>query len=123
LIRLARCSLAFFAFGLISALLAACHSFHVDATIENRTGAPVELLEVDYPSASFGANRLDAGADFHYRFQIRGSGPIAVSYTAPNSRAVHISGPTLTEGQQGQLQIILRPDATADFVPHFNATR
>ncbi len=36
-------------------LLAACHSYHIDAAIENRTGADIQLLEVDYPSASFGA--------------------------------------------------------------------
>jgi hypothetical protein len=34
----------------------ACHSYHVDATVENRTGSPIQLLEVDYPSASFGAD-------------------------------------------------------------------
>ena len=37
--------------------LTGCHSSHIDATVENRTGAPIELLEVDYPSASFGADR------------------------------------------------------------------
>ena len=36
----------------------ACHSYHIDATIENRTGAPIQLLEVDYPSASFGVDSL-----------------------------------------------------------------
>ena len=119
----ARFRLALSLIGLASALLTACHSYHIDATIENRTGAPVELLEVDYPSASFGADRLDTGAVFHYRFQIRGSGPITVSYTAPDGKTAHSSGPTLTEGQQGQLQIVLLPGAKAQFLRQFTAGR
>jgi hypothetical protein len=115
--------LAVFAIGLASLFVTACHSYHIDATIENRTGAPVQLLEVDYPSASFGADRLDTDADFHYRFQIRGSGPLTVSYTTQDGKAAHVSGPTLTEGQQGRLQIILLPGATAEFHPQFTATR
>jgi hypothetical protein len=117
--RRARCLLTLSITFLLSALLAACHSHHIDVTIENRTGAPVQLLEVDYPSASFGANRLDAGSDFRYSLQIRGSGPVAVSYTAPNGNVVQISGPTLAEGQQGQLQIVLLPGGQAGFVPRF----
>ena len=49
---------------LVSALAWAsgCHSYHVDVTVENRTGGAIQLLEVDYPSASFGADSLAAGA-------------------------------------------------------------
>jgi UDP-3-O-[3-hydroxymyristoyl] glucosamine N-acyltransferase len=43
-------------------LVAGCHSYHVETTVENRTGAPIQLLEVDYPSASFGADSLAAGS-------------------------------------------------------------
>ncbi len=98
-------------------LLSACHSYHIDATIENRTGAPIQLLEVDYPDASFGADSLATGADFHYRFQVRGSGPVKVSYSAANGKTVQISGPTLVEQQQGQLVIVLEPGGKVDFHP------
>lgn len=102
--------------GLLSALLlSACHSYHIDATVENRTGAPIQLLEVDYPDASFGTDSLAPGADFHYRFQVRGSGALKVSYTAANGQPVQISGPTLVEKQQGELLIILEPGGKAEF--------
>jgi hypothetical protein len=101
--------------------LAGCHSHHIDSTIENRTGAPVELLEVDYPSASFGDNRLEAGAVFHYRFQVRGSGPLTVEYTDSSGRQIHINGPTLVEGQQGQIRVVLEPDGKAEFLPQISA--
>jgi hypothetical protein len=96
-------------------LFSACHSYHIDATIENRTGAPIQLLEVDYPSASFGADALAADATFHYRFQVRGSGPLKISYTAANGQTVQISGPTLVERQQGPLEIVLEPGGKAEF--------
>ncbi len=97
---------------------AACHSYHIDTTIENRSGAPIQLIEVDYPEASFGVDSLANGAIFHYRFQVRGSGPLKLSYTAADGKQVQITGPMLTERQQGQLKIVLLPGGKADFLPH-----
>jgi hypothetical protein len=47
--------------------LAGCHSYHVETIVENHTGGLIRLLEVEYPSASFGVNSLAAGAEYHYR--------------------------------------------------------
>ena len=94
---------------------AGCHSYHVDATVENRTGAPIQLLEIDYPSASFGRDKLAAGELFKYRIQLQGSGPLKVHYTTADRRAVDISGPTVAERQQGALQIVLVPGGKAEF--------
>jgi hypothetical protein len=100
---------------------AACHSYHVETTIENRTGAAIQLLEVDYPTASFGADKLDAGAVFHYRIQLRGSGPLKVQYTAAGGHQtqipVQIDGPTVSERQEGTLQVVLLPGGKAEFHP------
>lgn len=98
-------------------LFSACHSYHIDASIENRTGAPIQLLEVDYPSASFGVDSLAPAADFHYRFQVRGSGQLKVTYTAANGKVIQISGPSLAERQQGTLEIVLEPGGKAEFHP------
>ncbi len=105
---------------LLAALLTVlgCRSYHVDITVENRTGTAIQLLEVDYPSASFGADRLAAGADFHYRLQIRGEGPVKVQYTAAGGQQEKIEGLTLAERQEGSLQIVLLPDGKAEFRPH-----
>ncbi len=104
------------AVALLSAsLLSACHSYHIDATVENRTGAPIQLLEVNYPDASFGVDSLAAGTDFHYRFQVRGSGQMKLSYTAVNGQTVQIAGPNFIERQQGELVIVLEPAGKAEF--------
>jgi len=96
---------------------AGCHSYHVETTVENRTGGAIQLLEVDYPSASYGADKLPDGGVFHYRIQLRGSGPLKVQYTASDGRPVEISGPTLVERQEGSLAIVLLPDGKAEFHP------
>jgi hypothetical protein len=102
---------------MLTALLAGCHSYHVETSVVNRTGGAIQLLEVDYPSASFGDNRLDAGGLFHYRIQVRGSGQLKVQYTTSDERQVHIDGPALAERQEGSLQIVLLPDGKAEFRP------
>ncbi len=95
-----------------------CHSYHIDATVENRTGAAIDLLEVDYPSASFGADRLAADADYRYRFQVRGSGPIKVQYSDSSSHQQRqMTGPELFERQEGRLEIVLLPGGKAEFHP------
>lgn len=106
----------------IAASLCACRSPRIDVTVENRTGSAIELLEVDYPSASFGADRLPAGADYRYRFQVRGSGPIRVQYTDPVSRQLRqASGPDLHEQQAGAIEILLLPAGRTEFHPAFTA--
>jgi hypothetical protein len=104
---------------LLPALLATtvCHSYHVETTVENRTGEPIQLLEVDYPSASFGADSLPAGALFHYRIQLQGAGPLKVQYTTGNGHQAQIEGPTVAERQEGRLQIVLLPGGKAEFYP------
>lgn len=106
------------------AAMAGCHSYHIETTVENRTGGPIELLEVDYPSASFGKNALAAGADFHYRIQVRGSGPLKVGYATGNgSHSVAIDGPELAEGEEGRLEIVLLPSGIAEFHPELTPRR
>ncbi len=104
-------------------ILSGCHSYRVDAVVENRTGSPIELLEVDYPSASFGVDKLAANADFHYRFQIRASGPVKVQYTeAATQKIRQTTGPDIFERQEGRIEIVLLPagriEIHPDLTPH-----
>ncbi len=96
-------------------LIAGCHSTQVDVTVKNRTGAPIRLLEVDYPNASFGADTMKAGADVHYHIQIQGSGNVKVQYTADDGRQAQSVGPKLTEHEEGKLEIDLLPDLKVEF--------
>ncbi|WP_348261491.1 hypothetical protein P8935_17020 [Telmatobacter sp. DSM 110680] len=98
-------------------MLTACHSYHIEATVENHTGGTVTLLEVDYPSASFGKDTLAADEVFHHRIQTRGDGPISVQYTGPHGRTVQVQGPQIYEQQEGSIEIVLLPNGKAEFHP------
>jgi hypothetical protein len=90
-------------------LLAAlgCHSAFIETTIRNQTDRPVTLVELDYPSASFGTQTLAPGQEFHYRFKVIGSGDVKLLYT-DSARADHtVPGPHLAEGDEGSLLVII----------------
>jgi hypothetical protein len=103
------------------AAMAGCHSYHVETSVENRTGGAIQLLEVDYPNASFGSNALAAGATYRYRIQLQGSGPLKVQFTASDGKQAQIGGPTVSEGQEGRLEIVLLPGGKAEFHPQLTA--
>jgi hypothetical protein len=87
--------------------IAGCHSPYVVTTVSNRTTHPIELIEVDYPSASFGTQNLAPGADFHYRFKVLGSGSMKLLYTDSTHQDHKSDGPFLKEGAEGPLTIAI----------------
>jgi len=89
--------------------LAGCHSAHIDATLSNRTDQPLSLVELDYPSASFGTQTLAPGAEFHYQFKVLGSGPATALWTDAAGRDHKSTGPTLKESDEGQLTVAFNP--------------
>jgi hypothetical protein len=94
-------------------LLAAtgCHSAYIEATVKNASGSAISLVEVDYPSASFGREALAAGAEYHYRFKVLGSSATKVLWTDAAHQEHSVPGPVLHEGDEGRLTITLEPSA------------
>jgi hypothetical protein len=92
--------------------LTGCHSAFIAATISNRTLEPLSLIEVDYPSASFGTQSLAPGQDFHYRFKVLGSGATTLLWTDPAHHDQKNSGPPLREGDEGILTITFNSGAS-----------
>jgi hypothetical protein len=89
------------------ATLTGCHSHYVVADITNTTPTPITLVELDYPSASFGTGTLAPGATFHYRFKILGDGPTKLLWTDSLHQDHTVPGPHLKEGQEGSLTIAI----------------
>ncbi len=90
--------------------LAGCHSAYIEATVSNRTTAPLGVVQVEYPSASFGTQSIAPGADFHYRFKVLGTGQMKITYTDAAEHDQKSTGPTLTEGTEGPLFITIATD-------------
>ncbi len=86
-----------------------CHSAYVEAVVSNHTAQPVTLVELDYPSASFGTQTLAPGADFKYRFKILGSGETKLLWTDAAHHDHTVTGPALKEGQEGPLVVTIQP--------------
>ncbi len=84
-----------------------CHSHYVEADVKNDSGAAVSLVEVDYPSASFGTESLASGAVYHYRFKILGNGATKILWTDAQRQDHSVSGPSLQEGQEGTLTVTI----------------
>jgi hypothetical protein len=99
-----------FSFFACLLVLAGCHSTHVMATVSNHTSQPILLLEVDYPSASFGTQNLAPGADFHYRFKVLGTGNMHLTYTDQAHHDHKADGSYLNEDADGPVHITIESD-------------
>jgi hypothetical protein len=93
--------------GLVLLTAAGCHSAYIEATVKNASGGAVSLVEVDYPSASFGSETLAADAEYHYRFKVLGSGATKVLWTDAAHVEHSVAGPVLHEGDEGRVAITL----------------
>jgi hypothetical protein len=106
-----------------ASFMAGCHSTFVQATIVNHSGAPLRLVEMDYPSASFGTTNLNKDAEFHYRFKIQGSGSAKLDFEDAEGKAHHSVGPELDEGQEGGLTITIGEAGKVIWAPVLTAGR
>ena len=89
----------------LCAALLGCHSHYIQATITNGSTAPLNVIQVDYPSASFGVQRLAPGEVFHHRFKLLGSGSLKLTFVDAHNHEHTVTGPSLNEGQEGPLDI------------------
>jgi len=102
---------------------AGCRSAFVSTTITNNSAAQVTLIEVNYPSASFGVGALAPGAQYHYRFKIQGGGPIRIQFADASGKAHTASGPDLQQGEQGTLQINIESSGSISWIPNLTQIR
>ncbi len=98
-------------------LLQGCRSAFINATVRNASGQIISLIEVDYPSASFGIQTLAPAASYSYRFKVLGSGPLKVMYTDVESHEHASQGPSLHEGLVGSVDIAIS-QATVNWTQH-----
>ena len=97
--------------------LGGCRSAFVQTAIVNHSGDKAQLIEVDYPSASFGTQQIADNATYHYKFKIQGSGPVKITFTGAENKIYTVTGPNLDQGQRGTLIITLDPSGKVSWTP------
>jgi hypothetical protein len=102
--------LTIIAIAAVTLAFTGCRSPYVATTVSNHTASPLALIEVDYPSASFGTQTLVPGANFNYRFKVLGAGFMKVTWTDSNRKELSSKGPYLKEGAEGPVTITIAPD-------------
>jgi len=101
--RAKRIALAAMTITLLSA--SGCKSRFITATIQNDTGQPVRMVELDYPGASFGVSVLAPYAQYSYRFKALGTGPLTLSYIEAAGAPHNAAGPVVNDAQGGVLRV------------------
>jgi hypothetical protein len=101
------------ALALVTIAFTGCRSPYVVTTVSNHSTQSIALLEVDYPSASFGTENLAPGAEFHYRFKVIGSGNMKLLYTDSAHHDHKSDGPFVKEGAEGALTIVISDNGVA----------
>jgi hypothetical protein len=94
-------------------LLTGCRSASIQATLSNRTGERLSLIEVDYPSASFGTQALASGQQFQYRFKVLGNGPTLATWNDTAGVGHKSTGPSFKESDRGTLTVSFTAPDTA----------
>jgi hypothetical protein len=102
------------------AFLTGCHSAYVTATVSNHGSSSVSVVQVEYPSASFGTQTIAPGHDFKYRFKVLGSGSMKITYTDSTQAEHKFVGPQLKEGDEGSLSVVIEADKV-DWQPRLTA--
>ena len=91
----------------ISVWVTGCHSAYMNATISNHGPGAISVVQVEYPSASFGTQTIAPGQQFKYRFKVLGSGTVKVTYTDATQVERKFTGPSLKEGDEGALSVVV----------------
>ena len=70
--------------SLLFAFLAGCRAHMVKIKLINTSAAPLSTIIVDYPSATFGKDKLAPGETFSSTVKLTDDGPLKVQFTDAN---------------------------------------
>lgn len=100
---------------LLCAFLAGCRAHMVKIKLVNTSAAPLSTIIVDYPSATFGKDKLAPGETFSSSVKITDDGAIKIQFTDANGGNHTSTGPELHKNQEGMIEIRFTQDkATAN---------
>jgi len=100
---------------LLVAFLAGCRAHMVSIKLMNTSGQSISTIIVDYPSATFGKDKLAPGETFSSPVKLTDDGPLKVQFTDASGGNHTYAGPVLHKNQEGIIEISFTQDkATAN---------
>ena len=100
---------------LVAALtvLVGCRSRVVNVKLINTSQKPLSIIVVDYPTATFGVDKLEPGATYQYPIKLLGTGPLNVQFTDADGHNHTYTGPALHKNDEGSVTVQLTQSAAS----------
>lgn len=99
------------------AAVTACRSRVVQVKLVNTSSQPLSVIIVDYPTATFGVNKLDPGATYEYPIKVLGTGSLKIQFADANGHTHTYTGPSVQKNDEGTVTVKLTQEsatATSD---------
>jgi hypothetical protein len=90
---------------LLFALLTGCRAHMITIKLVNISASPLSTIIVDYPSATFGKDKLAPGESFSSTVKLTDDGPLKVQFTDANGGNHAYTGPMLHKSEEGSIDI------------------
>ena len=90
---------------LLFAFLAGCRAHMVKINLVNTSAEPLSTIIVDYPSATFGKDKLAPGETFSSPVKLTDDGALRVMFTDANGGHHAYTGPMLHASEEGSIDI------------------
>ena len=100
---------------LLVAFLAGCRAHMVTIRLVNTSAEPISTIIVDYPSATFGKNKLAPGESYSSKVKFIDTGNLKVQFTDAKGGNHTYSGPTLYRDAEGTIEVRLDQNTASAF--------
>ena len=100
---------------LFTSLLIGCRAHMVTIKLVNTSAEPISTIIVDYPSATFGIDKLAPGATFSSRVKFIDTGNLKVQFIDARGGNHTYSGPMLYRDAEGTIEIKLDQNNASAF--------
>ena len=89
------------------AILAGCRAHMVTIKLVNTSAEPLSTIIVDYPSATFGKDKLAPGETFSSPVKLTDTGPLKVQFTDAKGTNHTFTGPVVHRNEEGLIEVRL----------------
>ena len=95
---------------IVLAALAGCRAHMVTVKLTNTSAEPISTIIVDYPSATFGKDKLAPGETFTSPVKLTDDGALKIQFTDAKGGNHTYTGPVLHRNEGGSIAITVRPN-------------